>query len=224
MLGTEHPETLRAREQSGRPLFRATRLGPRRRVLARSTAAIARRERRGAQASSQGLTGKRKSETERSGPQFWGLVKASTVLRSKTTRGVNAAREIFETAQWALSSEAAASLSQMAARGAKGTPSSRRSCANARTWSRNGKSGISSATGFGQAPEQRDAKAEAEQRRLAAIDTRIAEIDKALAAEFPDYTALARPTPLTVEEVQALLGAGRSADPLPRYAGIEANP
>jgi hypothetical protein len=35
---------------------------------------------------------------------------------------VGAAREMFETAQWALSSEAAASLAQTAARGAKGDP------------------------------------------------------------------------------------------------------
>ena len=61
---------------------------------------------------------------------------------------------------------------------------------------------------LGQETAKRDAKAEAENRaRLAAIDTRIAEIDKRLAAEFPDYAALASPAPLSVEEVQAQLGA-----------------
>ena len=43
--------------------------------------------------------------------------------------------------------------------------------------------------------------------RLAAIDTRLAEIDRRLAQDFPDYTALARPTPVSVEGVQAQLGA-----------------
>ena len=57
-----------------------------------------------------------------------------------------------------------------------------------------------------QAPDKRDTKAEAENNaRLAAIDARIAEIDKELAAKFPDYAALASPAPLTVEDVQAQL-------------------
>jgi tetratricopeptide (TPR) repeat protein len=43
----------------------------------------------------------------------------------------------FETAQWALASEAAASLAQMAARSAKGRLSLLRSCASGRTSSAN---------------------------------------------------------------------------------------
>ena len=43
--------------------------------------------------------------------------------------------------------------------------------------------------------------------RLGAIDTRLAEIDRQLAQEFPDYTALASPAPVSVAEVQAQLGA-----------------
>ena len=51
-------------------------------------------------------------------------------------------------------------------------------------------------------------QAEAENNaRLAAIDARIKEIDKELAAKFPDYAALSSPAPLTAEEVQAQLGA-----------------
>src|SRR5262249_2607348 len=42
--------------------------------------------------------------------------------------------------------------------------------------------------------------------RLAAISTRVADIDKELAAKFPDYAALVNPTPLSVEEVQKQLG------------------
>ena len=62
-----------------------------------------------------------------------------------------------------------------------------------------------------QAPDKRDAKAEADNRaRLAAIDTRIADIDKRLAAEFPAYATLASPAPLSVEEVQAQLRPGEA--------------
>ena len=43
--------------------------------------------------------------------------------------------------------------------------------------------------------------------RLAAIDTRLAEIDRRLAQDFPDYAALASPAPVSVAEVQAQLGA-----------------
>jgi hypothetical protein len=43
--------------------------------------------------------------------------------------------------------------------------------------------------------------------RLAAIETRFAEIDRRLAEEFPDYTALASPVPVTVADVQSQLGA-----------------
>jgi CHAT domain-containing protein len=59
-----------------------------------------------------------------------------------------------------------------------------------------------------QAPDKRDRAAEAANvARLAAIDARITDINKRLTADFPDYAALARTTPLTVEEVQAQLGA-----------------
>ena len=58
-----------------------------------------------------------------------------------------------------------------------------------------------------QPPEKRDMQAEAANNtRLRAIDGRIAEIDKRLAADFPDYAALASPAPLSVEGVQAQLG------------------
>jgi hypothetical protein len=44
-------------------------------------------------------------------------------------------------------------------------------------------------------------------RVLGAIDARIAEIDKELAAKFPDYAVFANPSPLTIKETQAQLGA-----------------
>ena len=59
---------------------------------------------------------------------------------------------------------------------------------------------------IGKASENRDEKDEAANlTRLAAIDARILAIDKRLAAEFPDYAALASPAPSTLVEVQSQL-------------------
>ena len=169
-----------------------------------------RRAERGTADVGQAVTGKRKGETEQASYRFWGLVKAVHRLAAQD-RSLEAtlAKEMFQTAQWAQGSEAAASLAQMAARGAKGDA---RLAALVRErqdlvaeWQK--RDGVRSAA-VSQAPDKRDRAAEAANvARLAAIDTRIAEIDKRLAAEFPDYAALADPTPLSVEEVQAQLGA-----------------
>ena len=169
----------------------------------RSTAAIARRTLLGAQDTGQALAGKTKGEAELLSFQFFGLVKAVNRLPPNAL----ASREMFETAQWALSSEAAKSLAQMAARGAKGDPAL---AALARErqdllgeWQK--RDGLRNAA-LGQPPAKRDAQAEAENSsRLAAIDTQIAEIDKQLAVRFPDYAALASPAPLSAAEVQAQL-------------------
>jgi hypothetical protein len=61
-------------------------------------------------------------------------------------------------------------------------------------------------TAVAQAPDKRDRSAEAANvARLAVIDARIADIDKRLAAAIPDYAALVRPAPISVEDVQAQL-------------------
>ena len=114
-------------------------------------------------------------------------------------------REMFQTAQWALGSEAAQSLAQMAARGATGNPAlavlARERQDLIAEWQK--RDGLHN-TWLGQAPDERNAKAEAENAaRLAAIDTRRGEIDRTFKEKFPDYAALASPAPLSVEEVQA---------------------
>lgn len=64
---------------------------------------------------------------------------------------------------------------------------------------------------LGQGPAKRNPQAEVENNaRLAAIDARIGEIDRELAARFPDYAALSSPAPLTAEEVQTQLGANEA--------------
>jgi tetratricopeptide (TPR) repeat protein/CHAT domain-containing protein len=155
------------------------------------------------------LTGKRQSEATQLSWQFWCLVKVAHRLASEQHDETRSLRDMFQTAQWAQSSAAAESLSQMAARGAKNDP---RLAALVRErqdlvaeWQKRDQ--VRSAA-VAQAPEKRNAQAYAENvARLAAIDARTAEIDKRLNADFPDYAALASPAPLSVEEVQAHLAA-----------------
>ena len=141
---------------------------------------------------------------------FWGLVKVVHRLAAESrSPDAAASREMFQTAQWALSSEAAQSLAQMSARGAKGDRALavlvRERQDLVAEWQ---KLDAWRNAALGQGPAKRNAKAEAENAaRLAAIDKRIGEIDKRLAAEFPDYAALTSPAPISVEDVQAQLGA-----------------
>jgi CHAT domain-containing protein/tetratricopeptide (TPR) repeat protein len=206
VLGAEHPDTLASlnnlamlhliqRDWSGAAQF-----------WRRSTAALAGRTLRGAVAAGRVGAGKQKSEAEQLAWQFSGLVK---MVHRLGPPDETAAREMFQTAQWALSSEAAQSLTQMAARNAKGggtlaTLARDRQDLVAEWQRRDGERNAA----LGRDAAKRDAKAEAENAsKLAAIDARIAGIDKRLAAEFPDYAALASPEPLSVADVQAQLGA-----------------
>jgi hypothetical protein len=95
----------------------------------------------------------------------------------------------------------------MAARGAKGDPKlaalvrERQDLVS--EWQ---KRDAGRSTAVAQAPEKRNREVEAENiARLTTIDRRIADIDKQLAANFPEYAVLASPAPLSVEEVQAQL-------------------
>jgi hypothetical protein len=128
-----------------------------------------------------------------------------------------AAREMFLTAQWVQSSEAATSLAQMAARGAKGDPKlaalARERQNLVEEWQNRDRFRNAA---LAQVPEKRDPKAEAENAaRLGAIDTRIREIDNELAVKFPDYIALASPAPLAAQEAQAQLGPSPWRCPVP---------
>ena len=116
--------------------------------------------------------------------------------------------EMFLTAQWAAGSEAAQSLAQMAARGAAGKPAlallARERQNLVAAWQK--RDALRNAW-LGQESAKRNPQAEAENdAKLAAIDARIKEIDKELAAKFPDFAALSSLAPLGAEEVQAQLG------------------
>jgi CHAT domain-containing protein/tetratricopeptide (TPR) repeat protein len=169
----------------------------------RSTAVIKRRDERGL---SGAIEGSPMEEAQRLSWQFTGLVKVSHRL---AVQGVTTplAAETFEAAQWAQASDAAASLSQMAARSAKGSPQ-----LAALVRDRQDLLSESQAkdklliTAKSNEPVERNADAEkALADRLAVIDARLSEINRQLGQKFPDYAALASPAPVSVAEVQGQL-------------------
>lgn len=140
---------------------------------------------------------------------FRGLVKAIRRLMADGHDDPSrAARDTFETAQWAETSEAAQSLAQMAARSAKGDPAlagvvrERQDLVG--EWQAKDRLLIATK---GEAPDKRNAEAEAAlQARLAEIDARLKDIDARLAREFPNYAALAQPRSASLQDIQADLG------------------
>ena len=209
VLGPEHPNTLLSMSNLGELYYLQHDWARAAQLLRRSTTAIAGRVQRGVQNAAQALSGKKKSEAEQKSGEFSDLVKAVYRLAPEgRAPDAIASGEMFQTAQWAQSSEAAASLVQMAARGAKGDP---KLAALARErqdalaeWQK--RDALRNAA-LGQESAKRNPQAEADNNsRLDAIDTRIKEIDKELAAKFPDYAALASPAPLGLEDAQAQLG------------------
>jgi CHAT domain-containing protein/tetratricopeptide (TPR) repeat protein len=175
-----------------------------------STDLLIRRSKRGAEPIGGALTGQRKSDAARHTYQFGGLVKATYRLaQGDKTQKQLSEHESFKVAQWAQSSEAAASLAQMAARQARGDNALARLVRERQDlvgeWQTRDRALI---TARSAQQERRNAGAEqAIGSRLAAIDGRVGEIDKTLAKDFPDYAALAGAEPLTIAEVQALLRA-----------------
>jgi tetratricopeptide (TPR) repeat protein len=98
----------------------------------RSTAALIERTQRGASDVGQPISGKQKSDAERESSQFRGLVKAEyrSAAEGKTP-DAGLSREMFQIAQWALGSEAAQSLAQMASRGQQRRSQARSYCPRA---------------------------------------------------------------------------------------------
>ena len=211
MLGAEHPDTLLSVNSLASLHFEQGNFAPAVELWRRGMAGIARRTLRGVQEG--GVGGKKKTEAERVSVQFWELVKSGYRLAPEgTPPEARLTAEMFETAQWAQSSDAAASLSQMAARGAAANPElaalARERQDLVLEWQK--RDALRDAA-LAKPAGQRDAIAEAENAaRLAAIDTRLAEIDARLKTEFPDFAALASPAPLPLAEAQALLGDGEA--------------
>lgn len=115
--------------------------------------------------------------------------------------------EMFIAAQWATASAAGTALSQTAARLAAGNATIdnlvREQRELAAEWNLKNKL-LTEA--LAEPPARRKPESETLWRaRLAAIDARVAEIDKALKEGFPDYSAVANPAPVSVADIQAEL-------------------
>jgi CHAT domain-containing protein len=205
-LGPDHPDVGRDLNNLAWLYFSQSDWGRAADFWRESTNVIIRRVQRGTLVG-EALTGKRQSEAAQLSWRFWGLVKVAHRLASQRHDEMRPVRDMFQAAQWAQSSEAAESLAQMAARGAKNDPKLaalvRERQDLVAEWQKRDQ--VRSATAA-QASEIRNAQADTENvARIAAIDTRIVEIDKRLKTDFPDYAALVSPAPLSAEAVQAQL-------------------
>ncbi|MCC7251941.1 CHAT domain-containing protein [Hyphomicrobium sp.] len=171
----------------------------------RSTSITTRRADGGTSSFGLSPTGKKRSEPERLQKRFWGLIKSAYHLY-KSNSGPKLAAEIFETTQWAQTSEAAQSLAQMAARAAGGNPSLativRERQDLVEDWQRRDAASGAVAT---EALENRSKDA-ANAAWLNVIEVRLKAIDERLQKEFPDYAAMMSPRPLTLRQTQTLLG------------------
>ena len=149
-------------------------------------------------------------EAQRSRWHFRGLVRTTYRLAAQGHNPLETATaEMFETAQWVEGSDGAHSLAQIAARSAKGSPQLsglvREGQDLVNEWLAKDKRLVAAKS---EPPTKRKPEVErALTDRLAAIDTRLAEIDRRFARDYPDYAELASPAPVSVAEVQAHLGA-----------------
>jgi CHAT domain-containing protein/tetratricopeptide (TPR) repeat protein len=157
-------------------------------------------------ADSEGGAGK--AEVQSNDWYFSGLVKMTHRLATPNpAERAKQSREMFETAQWAHASDAATSLSQMATRAAAGSAELadlvRERQDLVAEWQGKDQQLIAAAS---EPPARRKPAMEKSlSDRLLAIDARLAIIDARLAKDFPNYAALAKPRPISVQDVQGQL-------------------
>jgi CHAT domain-containing protein/Tfp pilus assembly protein PilF len=114
--------------------------------------------------------------------------------------------ESFRIAQWALETETANALAQMAARFGSGTTALAmlvRERQDLQTGWQVADKQLSAALSL--SPDRRGGADERARKQMTEIDARTAEIDGRLKAEFPDFFALARPEPLSIEDAAQVL-------------------
>jgi CHAT domain-containing protein/tetratricopeptide (TPR) repeat protein len=207
-LGPDHPDVSSALNNFAGLYLAQSDWGKAVELGRKATAVLVRRTQRGTDSVGQALTGKRAQDTQQSSWAFFSLIKASNRLVSASGNAdLRVSSEMFQMAQWALASEAAQSLSQMAARAAKddaglGVLIRERQDLVAE-WQKRDQ--LRSAA-VSQTPDKRDRQAESENvARLDAVDARIAVIDKRLATDFSDYAAFANPAPASIADIQAVI-------------------
>ena len=209
VLGREHPDTLNIIGSLGSLAFARQDWLQAAQWWRRSTAAVIGRTRRGVLDDTQMRAQAGETEVEQQGWQFAALVKTMDRITAGAVQDQETLAESFEAAQWARGSETAQSMAQMAARGAAGN-------ATLAALVRERQDKLAEWQGLeawrnaaiGKPATMRNAAIEAENTaRLDAIDKRIGEIDSRLAADFPDYFALADPGSLSFTSARALLKA-----------------
>jgi hypothetical protein len=181
----------------------------------RATQVIERRAERGLAGSEGGSV---KGESVRLTWFFSGLIKMTDRLAPQGHADrARQGRETFEKAQWAQASEAASSLSQMAARSAKGD-TALASLVRERQdlvaeWQVKDKQLIAARS---QLPTKRTPNAEKSlSDRLASIDARLSAIDAGFAKDFPDYAQAPSHRAVRSSDAASLPGARhRLGDPL----------
>ena len=159
---------------------------------------------------------------------FLGRVKSSyRLITQNGQQSERLASEMFEAAQWARGSETAASLSHMAARTGKGSPQLASVVREQQDLLSERRAKDKTLVGArSKASAERSADTEKPLAdRLEVIDGRLAEINRTLAHDFPDYAAFSSPRPIPITEVQAQLNANEALllfldmpeeNPLPR--------
>lgn len=200
LLGPNHPEVAKRLHNLAATYLQQGDLPKAADAWRRSTGLLISRARHGGGPVNAGLSSDASNEAQRAGLQFSGLVK--TVYRT-TPEDAAAINEMFEAVQWAKGSDAADSISQMAARRDLDSPRSalvRERQDLVAEWQVRDKRSTESAS---LAPEARNADTEtANRKRLAEIETRISDIDRDLATQWPSLAALTERTALSIADVQ----------------------
>ena len=149
-------------------------------------------------------------EEWRQSPSFALLVKAAHRLAQlEPTRAVELAAHMFQIAQWAsgweVSPPPSPKTTAVVLSGRSLYDLARERDFLVAEWKGRTKLVIAS---FSQSPDKRETSSEQVQRtRLVAIEARLAEIDRSLARDYPDYASLASPRPLTLDELREQLRA-----------------
>ena len=141
---------------------------------------------------------------------LFGHVGIAARVAEKTPGQVGAlTAEAYETAQWALQSDAAAALAQMSARFGKADDELGRLVRERQDLVARYRALEQSRIRAIAAPgaQEMTTSAAGQARETAAIDNRIEAIDTALGSRFPEYASLANPEPLSIADTQGLLKA-----------------
>jgi CHAT domain-containing protein/tetratricopeptide (TPR) repeat protein len=179
-------------------------------LFKRSAAILIKRSQSTGEAIGRGVSGRLQTEAISLGWGTRSLVQAAHRLGElEPARAGELEQEMFINAQWATGGEAAASIAQMAVRQAAGDSGLARLVRERQDlvaeWRERD---TQLAQAIANPSAARGAAAEQPIRaRLAAIGNRMAEIDRTLTLDFPQYSALTNPQPIGLSEAQRLLGA-----------------